>query len=1245
MRRSLVYIERLIAIETRGSPVADANGRAKTAGNEPILLPEDIIPDAALQQGDEENDSFRHDAIAGRVCELICSAKPPINIALYGPWGSGKSSLYTLLRKKLKDANAKTQVVRYDAWKYGGQSLKRNFISSLAHDMDYDDDEFTERLHGDTEENRLRLGTWLLTNWRALGLGALIAVCVAALWWVLFAYVSMLIQEKAFKYSLAHALPSAGTVLGLTIAALVVGPKMLESASVKISRPAPAADDQFAKSFERLVEKATHNRKRTMVVFIDELDRCSADNVVATLVDLKTFLDQKGCVFVVAADRDVLEEALQEVPQVKPVRESEPYYSTPGAFLDKIFQHQISLPPLRAQALTQFARGLVLDRGGLWAELRDAEPDNRLFDRVTYALVPAHVRSPRRVKVLLNNYATDVRIAEARGIDWLPRAAELAVLTVLKTEFPAVAADLLVFPRLLDAILDPPKDAEPDLARRLQAHVLDYKAPDTDDQAPDTSVEQVAESGPAGPLLMDTPRIEAESAAVREADNRLRRQLRRYLTKARADGIDDPRPDLIYLEGAGEVEGMGDPRLGEVLDFASDTAPAEVVAAFADESSTVRAKAARLLAAQSDLQSGPNRANLIDEACQLFETLDSNDAREVAPTMAASVRVVVTTSSLRTTMIPGAIAVGAYAPNTDLVDGLLSALPDDVIDDEGLLMRVVPILDEVPGDQAGRIEALIGNAYYTDPTPLHYALATLTSAAAIHLWESQQSTITSALEALAEAGGESPPQPPVSTAPTPGRVGVAAPIPPAVEPSPGEDDVERDAPSVRYETLVEAIESRTDVNQLLLTNVLELGQSFGDRRTRQVARQHAESILSLVNDAALRSRVSVAGLLNDEPIEWAWWANQGLHGSLPDDPATIKAAQRLVRELPSVPPSVLDVLPDLFARVLQTTSTTIDPTPIVVELRSVLAATTWEADTAPRRAAAYEIADTLATRVDEADIADLISQDVRNCIENVSLTGDVQAHLLDAVQAMPPYAARSTEIFLSQYSPQDAEAEFILRLRLIALAMYGGAPPPPEVIQAVLLQTTSTPLLDAWLTLRPPVEDVVSVIARGAWPQADAVAKYARTLTPEHRAALWIALDTCDAPPRLLRAAATGGVNADVVAHAQQKLRGQTRQNVRDTTVKRLLNAPFDNRATRVAASDLAEWLLRSEVNGNVPLAAQVVLHAGGAAHGYTERLRGLFDKAVARNDGLLGKEIKTALVAKNLLSKRKSNLEKLFRR
>jgi ABC-type transport system involved in cytochrome bd biosynthesis fused ATPase/permease subunit len=82
----------------------------------------DLILDAALTQA--QQDRFDHEAIAGVVADLTLNATPPVDIALFGPWGSGKSSFFGLLNQRISESDQSVKVARYDAWKYGGRASR-----------------------------------------------------------------------------------------------------------------------------------------------------------------------------------------------------------------------------------------------------------------------------------------------------------------------------------------------------------------------------------------------------------------------------------------------------------------------------------------------------------------------------------------------------------------------------------------------------------------------------------------------------------------------------------------------------------------------------------------------------------------------------------------------------------------------------------------------------------------------------------------------------------------------------------------------------------------------------------------------------------------------------------------------------------------------------------------------------------------------------------------------------------------
>src|SRR5690606_37182403 len=137
-------------------------------------------------------------------------------------------------------------------------------------------------------------------------------------------------------------------------------------------------------------------------------------------------------------------------------------------YLDKVFQYQISVPPLLPQSVTAFALDLIRDRPGVWGRL------NR--EAIASILIPAHVRSPRRVKNLLNTFAMTYRLAIARqasgnlNVDVDDHLGELARLVCLRGEFPLFARDLVVEPNLSQYVRELAGLSKGDLEKYWKKH-------------------------------------------------------------------------------------------------------------------------------------------------------------------------------------------------------------------------------------------------------------------------------------------------------------------------------------------------------------------------------------------------------------------------------------------------------------------------------------------------------------------------------------------------------------------------------------------------------------------------------------------------------------------------------------------------------------------------------------------------------------------------------------------------------
>jgi hypothetical protein len=560
---------------------------------QPLLVPADLIPDRVLQETAE--DAFGHAPIAARIGELVTFVEAPLNVALFAPWGAGKSSFGELLREDIGRRNLRRPIrqvtfIKYEAWRYVGESLKRNFIASSAAQLSLPQSRFPQFYRGLYEESRAFELSGRRMAWTAarffIFMGAIFAT--VAIGWAGAYAIRAAVSDRAFWASFRASLsnlvgPFRTGALVLTVASALAG-----LTRVEVKRSAPSADEEFYDRFCELVETACRELDVDRVLFfIDELDRCPPSDVVAVLTAIKAFLSNDRCVFVVAADRQAVEQALQdELHQATAENLEQPYFSSAASFLEKIFQHEITLPPLRSARLTGFALDLVDERQGIWHELRSTNPNT--LQEVAVALVPSHVRSPRQVKELLNNFATNMRIAQARQVAYLFRALEIARLTTLETCFPAFAATLRKNPHLLAALTRTEQFADGQLPGPLR-EIESWLSRANEDQLADSPV-----SVPLATVSRDLVRRQFDELVL-------------YLQ--RTAHIQGPRADLLYLGPAAPELDPDDPSLADELELLATDAPDRVPALTEERGQDVLTRVCEFLAGMLDSSFGQERVN------------------------------------------------------------------------------------------------------------------------------------------------------------------------------------------------------------------------------------------------------------------------------------------------------------------------------------------------------------------------------------------------------------------------------------------------------------------------------------------------------------------------------------------------------------------------------------------------------------------------------------------------------------
>lgn len=248
-----------------------------------------------------------------RVSDPDCSPA----IGLYGGWGVGKTSilnLMTIVNAQEEDANPQKPVLEYiDVWPY--EASGDLALPILTH---------VRKLIGTVSQESY------LKNWRRV-VGVLVqAGTDIGLRKLLGLQLS---DVESYKDNLKDVSPTS------------VNLRDLETLVDDIR----GTQDAFY-ALIQLASKAHQNRR--IVFLLDNLDRCSPENVVRLLESVKNFLHASNCVWVFAMDSGVIASYID--------RKYDGTSMDGNSYLDKIVPEQYHIPRVSANDMTRLHRFLAL---------------------------------------------------------------------------------------------------------------------------------------------------------------------------------------------------------------------------------------------------------------------------------------------------------------------------------------------------------------------------------------------------------------------------------------------------------------------------------------------------------------------------------------------------------------------------------------------------------------------------------------------------------------------------------------------------------------------------------------------------------------------------------------------------------------------------------------------------------------------------------------------------------------------
>lgn len=390
-----------------------------------------------------DRDFLNFTGVADTVAEIIVQAKGrPISIGVSGAWGVGKSSMIKLVRRSLEHRSSKDTeetkdnkfvFVEFNAWLYQGYDDARAALMDVIGEKLIKEAEHRKKGIEKAKEFVERIRWFRLAK---LVAGSAVAMHAGlppvGLLGELYGLGKTFFGGDATSEAAEKAVKVAGEVK--ETATGLLDPKKKKSSP-------PQEIQALRESFEKTLEAM----EVTLVVLIDDLDRCLPETTISTLEAIRLVLFLKNTAFVIAADDAMIKYA---------VRRHFPDVTDELAvnYFDKLIQLPIRVPPLGTQEVRGYMMLLYVEdsnlddsvkeklRAGICRQLSQTWQGKRVdrafvqslhdkfddelvgkfdsADRLAHLMTTASgiVGNPRLIKRFLNALAIRMAISKAHGV-------------------------------------------------------------------------------------------------------------------------------------------------------------------------------------------------------------------------------------------------------------------------------------------------------------------------------------------------------------------------------------------------------------------------------------------------------------------------------------------------------------------------------------------------------------------------------------------------------------------------------------------------------------------------------------------------------------------------------------------------------------------------------------------------------------------------------------------------------------
>jgi len=297
--------------------------------------------------------------VADTAAEMILqSSGRPLSLGISGSWGVGKSSMIMLVQDSLKArGNGKFLFVDFNAWLYQGyDDARAALIDVIARQLVAHAEVDKKGL--DKAKDLLKRVDWFrVTKLAASGIAMAYGVPPVGLAGEILDFANKLKSEA-----------DRGKAAG---EAFDIGEKIMEASKSLIKEKQV---DSPPKEIQELRDHFTATLKEmgvTLVVFVDDLDRCLPATAISTLEAIRLFLFLDNTAFVIAADDKMIRQSVSM--HFGDLRIDEEHVTN---YFDKLIQVPIRVPPLSTQDVRAYMMLLYIENSGLDQSAKDKLRDN-----------------------------------------------------------------------------------------------------------------------------------------------------------------------------------------------------------------------------------------------------------------------------------------------------------------------------------------------------------------------------------------------------------------------------------------------------------------------------------------------------------------------------------------------------------------------------------------------------------------------------------------------------------------------------------------------------------------------------------------------------------------------------------------------------------------------------------------------------------------------------------------------------